>query len=395
MAFSDRLRSLWFFISALPAPAAVGFVGIASLLAYRVWQPMAPASHLGLDAALAVLVMGCVDWGLLAALPRLGLSFGPVGLPLFLITLVRLFAVSVTAWALQWMQSTWGWPASGQMFGVGTVAVWLANVGILVCEIEGLYVEPFDVRATHLPLSVPRGSSDGVVRLVQLSDLHMERTTKREREILKKVEALKPDIIVLTGDYLNGSYLEDTKAREDARWFLSNLSAPCGVYAVTAKRGDTPEAMEEMFGGLPIRVLRDETCKVEVSGHELWLMGVSYLGRKRDNLVFSDVMRRVPDGAHSILLYHTTDLVGAASEKGVDLYLTGHTHGGQIRLPILGAVFTNIRSWKKYEQGLYRVGKTAMYVNRGLGMEGKGGPRARFLCRPEILAVDLYFGQAD
>jgi predicted MPP superfamily phosphohydrolase len=392
---AQRLRRLWFLISALPAPAAVGFVAVASLLAYRVWQPLAPVSHLGLGAALALLVFGFIDWVLLAALPRLGLSFGPVGLPLFLITLVRLLAVSVTAWALQWTQATLGWPAIDRMFGVGTATFWLLNVGIMVCEIEGLYVEPFDVRVTHLPLNVLQGSSGGVVRLVHLTDLHMERTTKREWEVLRKVEALKPHIIVLTGDYLNGSYLEDTKAREDARWFLSSLSAPFGVYAVTAKRGDTPEAVEEMFGSLDIRVLRDEACRLEVSGQGLRLVGVSYLGRRRDSQAFRNVMSDLPTDSYSILLYHTTDLAGIASEKGVDLYLTGHTHGGQMRLPVFGAVFTNIRSWKKYERGMYRMGKTAMYVNRGLGMEGKGGPRARFLCRPEILAVDLHFNQAD
>jgi predicted MPP superfamily phosphohydrolase len=392
---SGRLRSLWFLVSALPAAVAVAFVAVASFLAYMAWQPMAPASHLGLSAALALLVFGCIDWALLAGLPRLGLSFGPVGLPLFLITLVRLLAVLIPAWALPWTQAAWGWPAFDHLSAVGTLTVWLTNVGIVVCEVYGLYFEPFDVRVTHLELNVPQGSPGGLVRIVQLSDLHVERTTKREREVLRKVEALEPDIIVLTGDYLNGSYLEDTKAREDARWFLSRLSAPSGVYAVTAKRGDTLEAVDDIFGGVNIRVLRDEACRLCVSGHDLWLIGVSYLGRRRDAQVFSAVMRDVPHAPYSILLYHTTDLAGIASRNGMDLYLTGHTHGGQIRLPVFGAVFTNISSWKKYEQGLYRIGETAMYVNRGLGMEGKGGPRARFLCPPEILAVDLRFDQSD
>jgi len=391
---SSRLRSLWFFISALPTPVAMLLVVAGSFLALRVWQPIAPASHLGLSVALALLVFGCIDCVLLAGLPRLGLSYGPVGLPLFLITLVRLLAVSIPAWALQWTQAAWGWPAFDHLSAVGTLTVWLLNVGIVVCEVYGLYFEPFDVRVTHLELNVPRGSPGGLVRIVQLSDLHVERTTKREREVLRKVEALEPDIIVLTGDYLNGSYLEDTKTREDARWFLSRLSAPSGVYAVTAKHGDTLEAVDEIFAGVNIRVLRDEACRLEVSGHALWLVGVSYLGRRRDAQLFSAVMHDVPADSYSILLYHTTDLAGIASGNGVDLYLTGHTHGGQIRLPVFGAVFTNIRSWKKYEQGLYRIGKTTTYVNRGLGMEGKGGPRARFLCRPEILAVDLSFGQS-
>jgi predicted MPP superfamily phosphohydrolase len=221
----------------------------------------------------------------------------------------------------------------------------------------------------------------------------MERTTKREREVLKKVEALEPDVIVLTGDYLNGSYLEDTKARHDTREFLSRLTARLGVYAVTAKRGDTLEAVGEMFDGLDIRVLRDEVEILGIPGcRDMCLVGVSYLGFQRDSRVLSDLLRDVPEDAYSVLVYHTPELAGIASSAGVDLYLTGHTHGGQLRLPLFGAVFTNLRSWKKYEQGLYRVGRTILYVSRGLGMEGRGAPRARFLCRPEIVAVDLESG---
>ena len=100
----------------------------------------------------------------------------------------------------------------------------------------------------------------------------------------------------------------------------------------------------------------------------------------------------LPAGAFSLLLYHTPDLMPQAAAAGVDLYLAGHTHGGQIRLPVIGALFTNIRSWKKYERGLYHVGGTSMYVSSGIGLEGRGGPRARFLCPPEIVAIDLRFG---
>jgi predicted MPP superfamily phosphohydrolase len=375
-------------------PAAVGFVAVAALLAYRLWQPMAPATHLGMSVALALVLFGGIDLALLAALPRLGLSFGPVGLPLFSITLLRLLCVWVVGWALRWTQLNLGWPALGQMFTAGTLTVWLLNVVILICEIDGLYFEPFAVRVTRLAFKVHGGSPGGSLRLVQISDLHVERTTKRERDVLEKVRLLEPDVVVLTGDYLNGSYLEDIRARRDARRFLSNLSAPLGVYAVSAQYGDTPEAMEEMFGGLDIRVLWDETCRLTVPEADVRLIGISYLGRERDGRAFLDAVSDVPDDSYSILLYHTTDLAGLASERGVDLYLTGHTHGGQIRLPLIGALFTNIRSWKKYEWGLYRVGETSMYVSSGLGLEGRGGPRARFLCPPEIAAVDLTFGQS-
>jgi hypothetical protein len=82
-----------------------------------------------------------------------------------------------------------------------------------------------------------------------------------------------------------------------------------------------------------------------------------------------------------------------AAALGVDLYLAGHTHGGQWRLPGFGAILTSSRYWKRYEAGLYCQGKTHMYVSRGLGLEGFGAPRARFFCPPEVVNV-AFGGQA-
>ena len=84
-----------------------------------------------------------------------------------------------------------------------------------------------------------------------------------------------------------------------------------------------------------------------------------------------------------------------AVETGVDLYLAGHTHGGQLRLPLFGALVTSSDFWKRYEAGRYREGQTTLYVSRGLGMEGLGAPRARFLAPPEIVVWDLHPGQSS
>jgi predicted MPP superfamily phosphohydrolase len=384
-----KLRSAWFAVSRLPVAGAATFIVVAAILAHRVSQAAGAGSDVGLWMAATVIAFGLADWVLLAALPRLGLSFGPVGLPLCLITLVRLLVIVSVAWALRWTVSAWGWHAPADHPGVGLGIVWALDFGILACEIDGLYVGPFDVRVTHLSLESPCVTPGRSVRVVHLSDLHVERITKRERSVLDRVREVAPDVIVLTGDYLNGSYLDEPRARDEARWFLSRLSAPHGVFAVTAKRGDTPDAVEDMFGGLDIRVLRDEIEVVKVDGCDLALVGIAYLGAARDRKLLKHLAAAIPGGAYSVLLYHSPELALTAAGAGLDLYLTGHTHGGQIRLPLFGAVFTNLRSWKKYEQGLYKVAGMNLYVSRGLGMEGRGAPRARFLCRPEILAVDL------
>jgi len=86
---------------------------------------------------------------------------------------------------------------------------------------------------------------------------------------------------------------------------------------------------------------------------------------------------------------HSPDLVEAASERGIDLYLAGHTHGGQIRLPLYGAIATSSIYYKEYEAGWFQVERTHLYVSRGLGLEGASAPRARFLCRPEVAVHTL------
>ena len=109
----------------------------------------------------------------------------------------------------------------------------------------------------------------------------------------------------------------------------------------------------------------------------------------RDQAVLETLLAQVPESAYRLLLYHSLDPIEVAAEGGVDLYLAGHTHGGQIRLPVYGAVFTASRLGKRYEMGRYNVGTPTLYVNRGLGMEGSLAPCARFLCPPEITVTEI------
>ena len=81
---------------------------------------------------------------------------------------------------------------------------------------------------------------------------------------------------------------------------------------------------------------------------------------------------------------------GDRQHLNVDLYLCGHTHGGQIAMPFYGALITMSKFGKKYEAGMYTVGDTILYVNRGIGMDGGPAPRVRFLARPEITVFEIH-----
>jgi predicted MPP superfamily phosphohydrolase len=258
---------------------------------------------------------------------------------------------------------------------------------------DGFLIEPFSIQVTRHEFSSGRLSAQGrPLRIVHLSDLHVERTTIRERKLVPLVDELQPDLILLTGDYLNLSYLYDETAQQDFRALASQLHAPYGVYAVRGSV-DSPALTEHLFADLDIVVLENESVRLDIEGQEIYLVGVACSHDLSIDIPrLDEALKGVPSDSFKILLYHSPDLIEAVSERGIDLYLAGHTHGGQIRLPLYGAIATSSIYGKRYEAGLFQEKQTHLYVSRGIGLEGSAAPRARFFCRPEV-AVHTLRGQ--
>jgi uncharacterized protein len=323
------------------------------------------------------------DWLLLALLPRLNLSFGPLGPPLALFGLVRLGFLLLALPAL----------FLARRAAQRTTVVWLAGVlqaALLLLSFYAQYIEPFRLGVTDLPVPAPAFLAGRPLRVLQLTDIHVEHPTRREQDMLDRAAALQPDLIVLTGDYVNPSYRYDPQTLQETRQILARLQAPYGVYAVNGTVDD-PAIMSRLFDGLTnIRVLDDETVTLKFPGGNLALVGIT-TGNSlaRDRKALQALMNGVDPADMSLLLYHSPDLIDAASAAGVDLFLAGHTHGGQIRLPFYGAVVTLTNHGKQYERGEYRVGPPRLYISRGIGMEGWFVPRMRFLCPPELVLVEL------
>jgi len=323
------------------------------------------------------------DWALLAALPFLQRSFGQVGPTLFLISVLR-WVFFTPVFFLLIRQ-----PVKLHAV-IMLVAVGLLQAGIFTVEVDGFYIEPFRLTVTELPVHAPAFLPDRPLRILQISDLHVERISQRERDVLARVESLQPDIIVLTGDYTNSSYTNDPLTLQETRQILSQLNAPDGVFAVNGNV-DNPTVMSALFHGLPnIRVLNNEILPLRLPGGTIYLIGVT-MGRSSgpDEQALRTLITDLPPDAYSVLLYHTPTLINTAKSKGVNLYLSGHTHGGQVRLPFYGAIFTDAAYGKKYEMGEYTFGPTTLYVSRGIGMGGGLLPRMRFLCPPELVMVEL------
>lgn len=346
-----------------------------ALAAIAAW----PWGHLRPWAAVLSGAMVLVDGVGLALLPRLGRSFGPITPPLLALTVLR--TLLTFAAGLLWNS----WPVL-----LGATVVQLAIAAI---SLYATWIEPFSIRVTRADLQSPKLHGGAPLRLLHISDLHVEAITPREMELLDKVEQCDPDLVVLTGDYLNLSSVRDAAAHAAVRDLLGALCERSRgpVVAITGSPPvDLADVVPRIFEGLPITWLLDKVADLELSGHAIRLIGLRCTReRSRDAPRLRRLLAGCPDDRFSLLLYHSPDLMPEAAELGVDLYLCGHTHGGQLRLPLFGALITSSDFGKRYEMGRYEQDGTTLYVSRGLGMEGLGAPRARFLSPPEIILWTL------
>jgi len=241
----------------------------------------------------------------------------------------------------------------------------------IACFAYGYFVEPNLIEVTRLELhsrKIPAGKS---FRIVQLSDLHIESEGLREEKTPTIVNLQNPDLIILTGDYLNSDTGKPYLAR-----FLSKLKASDGIYAVPGNF-DSHFKSDDIFEKLGIKMRYADKVNLTINGCPiaLWLNGG---------------LTPFPDKeTYNICVFHRPDFIPEAAEMGYDLYLCGHTHGGQIRLPFYGAIITLSKHGKRFEMGHYKEENMDAYVNRGLGMEGGIIPRVRFLARPEIAVIEV------
>lgn len=310
------------------------------------------------------------DWLLMAGLARTGRSYGPAKPPTLILALMRMVFAFLPL----------------------VIAIPLQVIGTLLV-IYGFWIEPHRIQVTHQRLQsskLPAGQPP--IRLLHLGDLHVERITARERQLNALIADLKPDIILFSGDIINLSYIEDPQAWAAARAVMSEWRAPCGVYVVTGSPAvDMEHVFPRVVDGLPLRWLKDERITVEIHGQPVDIIGLTCTHKP-----FLDDPRLVPladngpEDRFTVLLYHTPDLAPNADRTGkIDLQLSGHTHGGQIRMPGLGAFFAASLYGKRFEAGRYQLKNMTLYVTRGIGLEGKAAPRVRFLTSPEIILWEI------
>jgi uncharacterized protein len=271
------------------------------------------------------------------------------------------------------------------VYGAGGMAFYSGEV-----ERHWIDIVHRDIRISGLPPAF-----EGMT-IAQLSDIHLDEYTEPFllREAVDHINRMQPDMVLLTGDYVTAEVLSK-KLTTEAAWhcasLLSKIACPLkyailGNHDILAGAHEVTEAIESQ----KIPVLRNGFLPIERGGSRIWLAGIDdpVLGRP-------DPDRTIPVSIRSqqnepvILMCHAPDFVDALAthpiSRSIALVLSGHTHGGQVRLPFLGAVHLP-PGGRKYIEGWFNVGGMQLYVNRGIGAVGVP---FRFNCRPEITRFRL------
>jgi predicted MPP superfamily phosphohydrolase len=265
----------------------------------------------------------------------------------------------------------------------------LATVGLgLAAAGAGAYarlLEPhwLDLERIQVPLSRLPRSLDGFT-IAHISDLHVGPHMGAE-ELALAVEAVRtvhPQLVVISGDFVSRG---DQWQRLELLAPLADLTADLGVHAVLGNHDHWTDAtwIATTVDSLGINVMSNAAEQLSDSGQGLWLVGLDDIWVGAGDLAKGLV--GVPDESCKVLLVHEPDFADKAARHGIDLQLSGHSHGGQVRLPLIGALL--LPQWgTKYPIGLRRVLDGWVYTNRGLGVVS---PAFRFNCRPEITQITL------
>lgn len=262
----------------------------------------------------------------------------------------------------------------------------LGAIAGIAIAIHARFIHPFRFRVTQIVVPLPRAHAnlDGV-RIAFVTDTHVGPSFPADKlqPIVAALRRERPDILLLGGDFIS----ESPRFLDSAIPMLGDMvpTARYGAFAVLGNhdvsniRGRVAPALRE----IGVRLLENEAACIETDRGEIWIAGIddAMLGKPDVEAAF----QQVPSDAACIALWHEPDFAEVTERYGPFLQLSGHTHGGQVRLPSLGPLALP-RLGQRYPAGRYEIGDMILYVSNGIGMYR---PPVRFNCPPELVIVRL------
>lgn len=225
-------------------------------------------------------------------------------------------------------------------------------------------------------------------KILQISDLHNKKFGKDQTKLIEHIKSISPDIIVITGDLIDSRKTNiDTSLK-----FIKEAIKNFPIFYVSGnheKRSGVYDLLIEKLEDLGVTVLENKSIKIKKDEAEINLIGVqdiSFLGNE-SQLFLTIVTELSNKDCLNILLSHRPELLKTYADSSVDLVLTGHAHGGQIRLPFIGGLIApNQGLFPKYTSGIHKKDNTTMIVSRGLG---NSILPIRIFNRPELVVIYL------
>lgn len=267
------------------------------------------------------------------------------------------------------------------------------RTGALAVAAAGTYsiVEPHIERLQEVEIRLARlPEAFNGFRLVQFSDIHFGDWLGEGyfSSAMDKINSVDADAVLCTGDFITAHGTAkpgDKRNLEGCAQVLRNLRARHGAYGVIGNHDHRAGAdfVQATMAAAGMRILRNQAVPFEKDGRRIWLCGVDdpYFGQAD----IDSTLASVPEEECRILMAHEPDFADELAEHTADLQLSGHTHGGQVNLPV-ATRFALPAMGRKYVSGLFHVGDMQLYVNRGLGVIGLP---FRLFAPPEITVITL------
>ncbi len=310
--------------------------------------------------------------------------------------------------------------AEGVTRGARTL-LWCVALALPLVGVYASFVEPFRLVEERVEVVLPpERAPREPLRIAVLADLQSREVDEHLREAVRRAMAFEPHLILLPGDLIQEESEEAyLRVVDDFRALLAPLHAPLGVYFALGNT-DTPHLVGRALEGTNVRLLENESVELEFAGKRVLVGGAGFMPHAKRTRAFVEGFDRRESDELRILVAHYPDTllvvrsqsnlshaaqrigrperdggVGQIAlapydQPGIDLAVAGHTHGGQVQIPLFGAPLTLSSVPRDVGSGgLHELEGRRIYVSRGVGCERGAAPRIRFLCPPEVSLLTL------